>query len=119
MNFKSTTFLVSQSDTAEQVFEQNSKNSGAASRARLYGMLTNDQRIGFKALPVERQMWLLQVPVKKQAQYKKNGVEHYLEMRETERDPEAKSKKKMTKQYKREEKQVTKAIKQGRPVYYE
>lgn len=120
MNFKAVTFIVSKTDSAEQVFERNNQNDSSAYRARLYEMLSNDQRNEFKALPIERQVWLLQVPLKRQAQYKKNGVEHYLSSLSQPRKPNGVSNKKVTRYMKRcDEREVTKAIKEGKPVNYE
>lgn len=66
------------SDTVEQVFAAN-PNLSAAHYKRLYvRMLTAEQKEQFAALPVERQMGLLCVPVRRQKRYKESGVEAYV-----------------------------------------
>lgn len=53
-------------------------------------ILDDKQRDDFAKLPVERQIALLRVPVRRQTRYKKSGVADYLTSVPTERNPNTK-----------------------------
>lgn len=98
----------------EQIFEKN-KGRDAKFYANLYTTMTNEQRNAFKELSIDRQLYLLQVPQKKRANYKKNGVESYLESRE-----QKGTRNHVTKYITIVEKNyVTSRLKNGKPVEYD
>ncbi len=66
------------SDTVEQVFAGNPSLS-ADHYKRLYArVLTDEQKEQFAALPVDRQMGLMCVPVRRQKRYKETGIDAYM-----------------------------------------
>jgi hypothetical protein len=68
--------------TVDQVFlnYHQRKNVGrnANRLKKVYMSFTDAQKIEFKTLLVERQMYLLSVPLKKQAFFKRTGVDEYI-----------------------------------------
>ncbi len=71
----------------EQVFAENPSKS-AAFYMQLYKKLSIEQRAEFEALPVIRQIGLMNVPIRRQNMYKKSGVNAYLISKPKQRNTE-------------------------------
>lgn len=45
---------------------------------QIYASFTNEYKMAFKELSVDRQIYLLAIPIKKQAKYKREGVDIFV-----------------------------------------